>query len=95
MYPVSLRGVALLAAGKGAEAAVQFETMQTRPGLILNYPLGALARLGLARAAALNGERAKAVKLYGEFLLAGKDADPDLPLLKQARNEAKTLKNAN
>lgn len=95
MYPVYLRGLALLSAGKGAEAATQFETMQTRPGLILNYPLGTLARLGLARAAAMNGERAKAVKLYGEFLLAWKDADADLPLLKQARNEAKTLKNAN
>jgi tetratricopeptide (TPR) repeat protein len=92
MVPVYLRGESYLAAGKGAEATTEFEGMLRRPGLAQNYPLQHLARLGLARAAALRGETSKAASLYGEFLLAWKNADSDLPLLKQARNEAASLK---
>jgi Tfp pilus assembly protein PilF len=95
LYPVYLRGEAFLAAGKGAEAETEFEAMARRPGLILNYPLGVLARLGLARAAALKGERSKAAGLYAEFLLGWKNADADLPLLKQARSEAASWKDRN
>ena len=95
MIPVYLRGESFLAAGKGAEATTEFEGMLRRPGLALNYPLEHLARLGLARAAALRGETSKAARLYGEFLLAWGNADSDLPLLKQARNEATNLKGRN
>lgn len=95
MYPIYLRGESFLAAGKGAEAEAEFEKIARCPGLILNYPLEVLARLGLARAAALEGERSQAAKLYGDFLLGWKNADGDLPLLKQARDEAAKWKERN
>jgi len=52
-----------------------------------NFPWGALARLGLARAYAMQGDRAKARTVYQDFLTLWKDADPDIPILKEAKAE--------
>jgi eukaryotic-like serine/threonine-protein kinase len=59
---------------------------------VLNYPLAALARLGLARAYALDGDTAKARDAYDTFLTLWKDADADLPVLQQAKVEAARLR---
>jgi eukaryotic-like serine/threonine-protein kinase len=57
------------------------------PGIVLNEPIGALATLGLSRAYALSGDTAKARTTYQDFLTLWKDADPDIPILKQAKAE--------
>jgi tetratricopeptide (TPR) repeat protein len=87
MYPVYLRGVAYLESGNGIAAAQQFQRILDHPGLTINFPLGALARLGLGRAYALNGDKEKARAAYQQFLTLWKDADPDIPVLKQAKAE--------
>jgi tetratricopeptide (TPR) repeat protein len=87
MYPVYLRGQAYLLAAQGKEAVAEFQKMIDHRGLVLNYPLGALARLGLARAYALQGDSAKARTAYQDFLTLWKDADPDVPILKRAKAE--------
>ena len=56
-------------------------------GIVLNFPLGALAQVGLARAYALQGDTTKARAAYQDFLALWKDADPDIPILKQAKAE--------
>ena len=56
-------------------------------GIVLNFPLGALARLGLARADALQGNTAQARAAYQDFLTLWKDADPDIPIYKEAKAE--------
>ena len=56
-------------------------------GIVLHFPLGALAHLGLARAYALQGDTAKARAAYQDFLTLWKDADADIPVLKQAKAE--------
>ncbi|HEV3436000.1 MAG TPA: hypothetical protein VG122_01500, partial [Gemmata sp.] len=55
--------------------------------LVLNEPIGALAHLGFARAYALQADRAKARAAYNDFLTLWKDADPDIPILKEAKAE--------
>jgi tetratricopeptide (TPR) repeat protein len=87
MYPVLLRGEALLKSGKSAEAATEFRKFQQHPGVVQSYPLGILARLGLARALAAEGDIPSARAAYRDFLTQWKDADPDLPVLLQARRE--------
>jgi eukaryotic-like serine/threonine-protein kinase len=87
MYPVYVRGEAYLAAHRGSEAAQEFQKILDHRGIVLNEPIGALARLGLARAYALQGDTAKARAAYKDFLTLWKDADPDIPLLKQAKAE--------
>jgi serine/threonine protein kinase len=82
-----LRGYALLAAGQGKEAAAEFQRILDRPGIALNSPVGPLAHLGLGRAIAVGGEPAKARTAYQDFLTLWKDADPDIPILKQAKAE--------
>jgi hypothetical protein len=59
---------------------------------VLNSPIGALAHLGLARAYVLQGDTAKAKPAYNDFLALWKDADPDIPILKQAKAEYEKLK---
>ena len=54
---------------------------------MLNFPIGALAHLGLARANAMSGDTAKARAAYQDFFAIWKDADPDVPTLKEARAE--------
>jgi len=92
MYPVYVRGQAYLLAHQGKEAAVEFQKMVDHRGLVLNFPLGALARLGLARSYALQGDSTKARTAYLEFLNFWKDADPDIPILQQAKAEYAKLR---
>jgi serine/threonine protein kinase/tetratricopeptide (TPR) repeat protein len=87
MYPVYLRGQAYLLARQGKEAAVEFQKIIDHRGIVLNFLLGALAHLGLGRAYALQGDTAKARAAYQDFLTLWKDADPDIPILKQAKAE--------
>jgi eukaryotic-like serine/threonine-protein kinase len=87
MYPVYLRGQAYLLARQGKEAAAEFQKIIDHRGIVLNFPLGALARLGLARAYAIEGDNVKARTAYLEFLNFWKDADPDIPILQQAKAE--------
>lgn len=87
LYPVYLRGMALLAARQGSAAAAEFLKTLNHPGITLNEPIAALAHLGLGRAYGLSGDREKARNAYQDFLTLWKDADPDVPVLKQAKAE--------
>ncbi len=87
MYPVYIRGQAQLAAHNGAAAATEFQKILDHRGITLNFPLGALAHLGLARAYALQGDTTKAKTAYNDFLTLWKDADPDIPILMAAKAE--------
>jgi predicted Zn-dependent protease len=87
LYPAYLRGEAYLMQHDGAAAAAEFSKFIDHRGLVGNFPLGALARLGLARAHALQGEKGKARAAYRDFLTLWKDGDAEIPILKQARVE--------
>ncbi len=87
LYPVYIRGLAFLALHRGGEAASEFQKILAWPGVVFNEPIGALARLGLARAYAEQGDIARAKASYQEFLTLWKDADPEIPVLKQAKSE--------
>jgi hypothetical protein len=121
MCPVDARGEAYLALGQGAEAAVEFQKIIDHPGLVGTFPIGALARLGLGRAYALQaavdnpaatklgtgpgaGETgglarrvplpdalAKARSAYRDFFALWSDADPEIPILKEAKAEYSRL----
>ena len=91
-YPIYLRGEAYLAAHQGAAAAAEFQKILDHPGVILNDPIAALARLGLARAYAAQGDTAKAKAAYGDFLSLWKNADPDAPVYQQAKAEFAALR---
>jgi eukaryotic-like serine/threonine-protein kinase len=87
MYPVYVRGEAFLAAHQGAEAAAEFQKILDHQDLVLNQPIAPLARLQLGRAYAMQGDTPKAKAAYQDFLTLWKDADPDIPILKQAKAE--------
>jgi eukaryotic-like serine/threonine-protein kinase len=87
LYPVFVHGEAYLAAHDGTDAAAEFQKIIDHRGIVVNEPIGALAHLGLARAYVLQGETAKAKAAYEDFLTLWKDADPDIPILKQAKAE--------
>jgi tetratricopeptide (TPR) repeat protein len=87
MFPVFVRGEAYLGARQGSEAAAEFQKILDHRGIVLNQPIGALARLGLARAYVLQGNTAKAKVAYQDFLTLWKDSDPDIPVLQQAQAE--------
>jgi hypothetical protein len=87
LYPVYLRGEAYLMLHDGNAAAAEFQKFVDHYGLVVNFPLGALARLGLARAFVLQGDAVKARAKYQDFLTLWKDADPDVPIFKQAKAE--------
>jgi hypothetical protein len=87
MYPPYLRGLAYLAQKNGPAAANEFRKFLDHPGIVLNFPLGSLARLQLARAYALSGNPVKAKASYEDFFALWKDADPDVPILKEAKAE--------
>jgi DNA-binding winged helix-turn-helix (wHTH) protein/tetratricopeptide (TPR) repeat protein len=89
---VEARARALLAAGDGAGAAREFQKILDHRGLVPNHPAYALAHLGLARALLLAGDTAKSRKAYEDFLALWKEADPDIPVLRQARSEYGKLK---
>jgi ATP/maltotriose-dependent transcriptional regulator MalT len=81
------RGQAYLLQKKGSLAAEEFQKFLEHRTIVANGPLGALAHLGLARAYALQGDTAKARAAYNDFFTLWKEADPDIPILKQAKAE--------
>jgi tetratricopeptide (TPR) repeat protein len=87
MCPVYLRGEAYLMLHDGNAAAAEFQKFVDHRGLVMNFPWGALARLGLARAYAMQGDTAKAKAAYQDFLTLWKDADPDIPIFIAAKAE--------
>jgi tetratricopeptide (TPR) repeat protein len=87
LYPVLVRGETYLAAHQGSEAAAEFQKILDHRGVVVNEPIGALAHLQIGRAYALQGDTAKARAAYQDFLTLWKDADPDIPILKQAKAE--------
>jgi serine/threonine protein kinase/Flp pilus assembly protein TadD len=87
IVPPYLRGMAFLQAKQGAAAAVEFKKIIDRNGLVSDSIVGPLVRLGLARSYVLSGDTAKARTAYQDFFALWKDADPDLPILIQAKSE--------
>ena len=87
VYPVFVRGETYLAAHQGSEAAAEFQKILDHRGVVVNEPIGALAHLQIGRAYALQGDTAKARAAYQDFLALWKDADPDIPILKEAKAE--------
>ena len=97
LYHTYIRGEAQLSAGRGAEAAAEFQKILDHPGVVNNCWTGALAHLGVARANALlaktsrgadsDAARVRALGAYKDFLNLWKDADPDIPVYKQAKAE--------
>jgi hypothetical protein len=97
LYHVYVRGEAYLAAGQGNAAAAEFQKILDHSGIVWNCWTGALARLGVARANALQARtsqgadadaaRVRALAAYKDFLTLWKDADPDVPILKDAKAE--------
>jgi hypothetical protein len=101
LYPNYIRGEAHLAAGQGKPAAAEFQKILDHSGIVWNCWTGALAHLGLARAYSLDAKtlkgadadmaRTRALAAYKDFLALWKDADPDIPILKQAKAESSQL----
>jgi hypothetical protein len=97
LFPTYIRGEAYLAAGQGTAAAAEFQKVLDHSGIVWNCWTGALAHLGVARANALQARtsqgadadaaRVRALAAYKDFLTLWKDADPGLPILKQAKAE--------
>ncbi|MGC2150992.1 MAG: tetratricopeptide repeat protein, partial [Terriglobales bacterium] len=87
LFPVYVRGEAYLAAKQGAPAAAEFQKILDHSGVITNEQIGALALLGLGRAYVISGDKSKAHAAYQDFLALWKDADLDVPILKQAKAE--------
>ena len=87
MYPAYIRGHAQLTARNGVAASSEFQKFLDHRGVTLNYPLGVLAHLGLARAYVLSGDTVKARAAYQDFLALWKGADPDIPILQEAKAE--------
>jgi eukaryotic-like serine/threonine-protein kinase len=87
LYPAYVRGQAYLAIGDGNHAAAEFQKFIDNPGLVINFPLHALARLGRARAYSHLSNPARTRLAYQDFLQLWKDADPNLTILQQARME--------
>ena len=90
-YPAYLRGLAYLKAGNPAQAIPQFQKILDHRGAVLNFITYPLAQLGIARAYAASGDTAKARAAYSSFLVLWNDADPNLPLLQQAKSESAKL----
>jgi class 3 adenylate cyclase/tetratricopeptide (TPR) repeat protein len=97
LYPTYIRGEAYLAAGQGSAAAAEFQRILDHSGIVWNCWTGALAHLGVARANALQSKtsqgadadaaRVRALAAYKDFLALWKDADPNIPILKEAKAE--------
>jgi eukaryotic-like serine/threonine-protein kinase len=91
LYPVYVRGESYLAARDGNRAAGEFQKILDHRGLVLYEPIGALVHIQLGRAYAMAGDTAKAKAAYQDFLTLWKEADPDIPILKQAKAEYEKL----
>ncbi len=88
LYPVYVRGLAYSRMGRHREAAAEFQKILDHPGIMLNDPMGPMARLQLARALYALGDRAKSAAVYQDLLTIWKDADPDLPVVQEAKAES-------
>ena len=91
LYPIYVRGLAYLASHQGAQAAGEFQKILDHRGAVIVDPISVLAHLQLGRAYALSGDEAKAKIAYQDFLTLWKDADPNIPVLKQAQAEYSNL----
>ena len=91
LYGAYLRAEAYLGAKRGAEAAGELQKVLSHRGVITNEPIGALARIGLARAYALQGDRAAARKSYEDFFTLWKEADSRIPVFTEAVREYRRL----
>jgi DNA-binding winged helix-turn-helix (wHTH) protein/tetratricopeptide (TPR) repeat protein len=87
LYPAYVRGLAYLAARRAQQAAAEFQKILDHRGIVISDPVGSLARMQLGRAYALAGDKDKARTAYRDFLTLWKDADPDIPILKRAKEE--------
>jgi tetratricopeptide (TPR) repeat protein len=87
MYPAYIRGLAYLAQKNGPAGAAEFQKFVDHPGVVRNFLLGSLARLQLGRAYSMAGDSGKAKAAYQQFFSIWKDADPDVPILKEAKAE--------
>ena len=88
LYPVYVRGLAYFGLGRYGEAAAELQKILDHPGLVLNDPIGPMARLQLARALSASGDRAQSAAVYKDLLALWKDADPDVPVVQQAKAES-------
>jgi eukaryotic-like serine/threonine-protein kinase len=91
LYPIYVRGLAYLATRQGKEAAAEFQKILDHRSILISDPIGALSYLQLGRALALTGDQTRAIKSYDHFLGVWKDADPDIPVLRQAKAERASL----
>ena len=87
LCPAYARGQAYLMLHNSSAAAAEFQKIVDHRGIVMNFPLGALAHLGLARAYVFSGDTVKAKSAYQDFFTLWKDADPDIPILKEAKAE--------
>ena len=92
LIPAYIRGLAYLQAGNGRLAAAEFQKLLDHPGILESDLKGALAHLQLGRAQAMMGDKAAARKSYQDFLSLWKDADPDIPILKESKAEYTRLR---
>jgi eukaryotic-like serine/threonine-protein kinase len=92
LYPAYLRGVAYLAQKNGGAAAAEFQKVLDHPGIVVNSVTGSLAHLQLGRAYVLSGDTEKAKAAYQDFFKLWKDADADVPILKDAKAEYAKLR---
>jgi tetratricopeptide (TPR) repeat protein len=92
LLPIYIRGQAYLQAKRGADAAAEFQKIIDHRGIDSSFPVHSLAKLGLGRAYAMTGDSAKARAAYQDFLALWKDADPDVPILQQAKAEYEKLR---
>ena len=91
LYPIYIRGLAYLALHQAAQAASEFQKILDHRGIVVSDPIGALAHLQLGRALASSGNKIKAKTAYEDFLTLWKNADSDVPILKQAKAEYSKL----
>jgi hypothetical protein len=87
LFPIYIRGLAYLKAKRGAEAAAEFQRIVVHRGIAPTFPEHSLAKLGLGRAFVMTGDTAKATAAYQDFFALWKNADPDIPILKEAKTE--------
>jgi serine/threonine protein kinase/tetratricopeptide (TPR) repeat protein len=87
LFPIYVRGLAYMQAKRGTEAAAEFQKIVGHRGIAPTAPEHSLAKLGLGRAYAISGDTSKARAAYQDFLALWKDADPDIPILKEAKAE--------
>jgi hypothetical protein len=87
LYPAYVRGQAYVLAHNGTAAAAEFQKVEDHRGIVTNFVTGSLAHLQIGRAFAMTGDTAKARAAYQDFFTLWKDADPDIPVLKEAKAE--------